>query len=61
MKELSKNELMELEGGGPVEWLIEKLADYLVTETITYVVSGQYSRDLASMPGAADAMMMALH
>jgi len=40
-----------------VEWLIEKLADYLVTETITYLVSGQYSRDLASMPGAADAMI----
>jgi len=61
MKELEKKELMGVDGGGPFEWVLEKLADYLVTETVTYVVSGQYSRDLAKMPGAADAMMMALH
>ncbi|MDX9881205.1 MAG: bacteriocin [Prolixibacteraceae bacterium] len=61
MKELNKNELMAVQGGGIKEYLLEKLADIFVNEIFDYVVSGDYSRDLARMPGAADAMMMSLH
>jgi hypothetical protein len=61
MKELEKNELMVIDGGGFTDWLIEKVVEIVAIELYDYVASGEYTKFLASNPGAADAMMMSLH